>query len=340
MLLFQFPEWSQDLKDWKREMHVKCTYNGVQLSETEFPRNWLTDGIQIKILFPFYLKPWHKSKFQASQKARLKKTKDKGEKNDFCFLTVWGMETELPFGSAQRKPSFFEPISKELKKRIKKLKKKSFVVLKIFKERAPIFLKVAKETKNWILKNFIFIKGISKRNLIPLFGPREIYELNEPKKDSIISNQMIHELSVQNKSLEWTNSSLSEKKIKNLIDRKKTIRNQIEEISKEKQNLTNSCTKLRYDSKIIESSKKIWQTFKRKNTRLIRKSIFFFKFCIEQMSIAIFLGIINIPRITTQLFFESTKKILDKYIYKNEENGEKKKKYSLFYFDYKKFNIQ
>nr|YP_009230964.1 ycf1 [Arabidopsis cebennensis]CUA65293.1 ycf1 [Arabidopsis cebennensis] len=327
MLLFQFPEWSEDLKDWKREMHVKCTYNGVQLSETEFPRNWLTDGIQIKILFPFYLKPWHKSKFQASQKARLKKTKDKGEKNDFCFLTVWGMETELPFGSAQRKSSFFEPISKELKKRIKKLKTKSFVVLRIFKERAPIFLKVAKEIQNWILKNFIFIKGkikdLSKQNLISLFGPREIYELNEPKKDSIISNQMIHELSVQKKSMEWTNSSLSENKIKNLIDRKKTIRNQIEAISKEKQNLTNSCTKLRYDSKIIESSKKIWQTFKRKNTRLIRKSFFFLKFCIEQLSIAIFLGIINIPRITTQLFFESTKTILDKYSYKNEENGEK-----------------
>ncbi|MBO0155264.1 hypothetical protein J0688_24975, partial [Vibrio parahaemolyticus] len=56
MLLFQFPEWSQDLKDWKREMHVKCTYNGVQLSETEFPRNWWTDGSQIKILFPLYLR--------------------------------------------------------------------------------------------------------------------------------------------------------------------------------------------------------------------------------------------------------------------------------------------
>nr|QKK47507.1 Ycf1.2 [Polyctenium fremontii] len=330
MLLFQFPEWSEDLKDWKREMHVKCTYNGVQLSETEFPRNWLTDGIQIKILFPFYLKPWHKSKFQASQKAGLKKTKGKGEKNDFCFLTVWGMETELPFGSAQKKPSFFEPIYKELKKRIKKFKPKSFLVLSIFKERATIFLKVAKEMKNWIFKNFIFIKGkindLSKRNLIPLFGPREIYELNETKKDSIISNQIINELSVQNKSMEWTNSSFSENKIKILIDRIKTIRNQIEEISKEKQNLTNSCTKLRYDSKIIESSKKNWQTLKRKNTRLIRKSIFFFKFCIEQLSIAIFLGIINIPRISTQLFFESTKTILDKYIYKNEENGEKKKK--------------
>nr|QWT69814.1 hypothetical chloroplast RF19 [Cardamine fallax] len=337
MLLFQFPEWSEDLKDWKREMHVKCTYNGVQLSETEFPKNWLTDGIQIKILFPFYLKPWHKSKFQSSQKARLKKTKDKGEQNDFCFLTVWGMETELPFGSAQKKPSFFEPISKELTKRIKKLKTKSFLVLRIFKERATIFLKVAKEIKNWILKNFIFIKGkikdLSKRNLIPLFGPREIYELNETKKDSIMSNQMIHELSVENKSMEWTNSSLSENKIKNLIDRIKTIRNQIEEISKEKQNLTNSCNKLHYDSKIIESSKKFWQTFKRKNTRLIRKSIFFLKFWIEQLSIAIFLGISNIPKITTQLFFESTKTILDKYIYKTEENGEKiKKKKNTIYF--------
>ena len=46
MLFFQSPEWSEDLKDWNREMHVKCTNNGVQLSETEFPRNWLREGIQ------------------------------------------------------------------------------------------------------------------------------------------------------------------------------------------------------------------------------------------------------------------------------------------------------
>nr|YP_009438027.1 ycf1 [Bunias erucago]CUA64953.1 ycf1 [Bunias erucago] len=335
ILLFQFPEWSEDLKDWKREMHVKCTFNGVQLSETEFPRNWLTDGIQIKILFPFYLKPWHKYKFQSSQKDRLKKTKDKVEKNDFCFLTVWGIETEVPFGSAKKKPSFFEPIYKELKKRIKKLKTKSFMVLRIFKERAPIFLKVEKEIKNWIIKNFIFIKGkmkdLSKRNLIPFFGLREIYELNETQKDSIISNQIIHELSVQNKSTEWINSSLSEKKKKILIDRIKTIRNQIEKISKEKQNLTNSCNKPRYGYKIIKSSKKFWQTFKRQNTRLIRKSVFFIKFCIEQL-IAIFIGIINIPRITTQLFFESTKTILDKYIYKNKKTGKNLKKKNTFYF--------
>ncbi len=116
-MLFQFPEWSEDLKDWNKEMHVKCTYNGVQLSETEFPKNWLTDGIQIKILFPFCLKPWHRSNLQSPQKNPLK-LKNKGQKNDFCFLTVWGMETNLPFGSPRKRRSFFEPIFKELKKKL------------------------------------------------------------------------------------------------------------------------------------------------------------------------------------------------------------------------------
>nr|UKP88781.1 Ycf1 [Asperuginoides axillaris] len=337
ILLFQVPEWSEDLKDWKREMHVKCTYNGVQLSEREFPRNWLMDGIQIKILFPFYLKPWHKSKFQSSHKGQLKKIKDKGEKKDFCFLTIWGLETDLPFGSAKNKSSFFKPIYKELKKRIRKFNPKSFLVLRIFKERARIFLKVANEIQNWIIKNFLFItekkKNLSKRNRVPLFSLREIYELNETKKDSIMNNQMIHELSVQKKSTEWTNSSPNENKKKILIDRIKTIRNQTEEISKEKETLTHNCNKPRYDSKLIKSSKKIWQTLKRKNTRLIRKAVFFIKFCIEQLSIAIFIGIINIPRITTQFFVESTKTILDKYIYKNEENRKKKKiKKNTIYF--------
>ena len=79
ILLFQFPEWSEDLKDWKRETHVKCTYNGIQLSEKEFPKNWLIDGIQIKILFPFHLKPWHKAKLKLGEtyNNRMKKKEKK-----------------------------------------------------------------------------------------------------------------------------------------------------------------------------------------------------------------------------------------------------------------------
>jgi len=100
--------------DWKREIYIKCTYNGVQLSEREFSQKWLTDGIQIKILFPFRLKPWYKSKIQCNENKKKKSKK----KNNFCFLTVWGMEVELPFSSSPKNPlSFFDPILKELKKR-------------------------------------------------------------------------------------------------------------------------------------------------------------------------------------------------------------------------------
>nr|UDH56053.1 hypothetical chloroplast RF19 [Hoheria lyallii] len=337
MLLFQFPEWSEDLKDWNREMHVKCTYNGVQLSEREFPKNWLTDGIQIKILFPFYLKPWHRFKLQPSHKDPMKKKK--GQKNDFCFLTVWGMETELPFGSPRKRRSFFEPILKELKKKIKKRKTKSFIALTILnlKERTKLFRKVSKETKKWITQSILFLKGIvkelSKRNPIPFFGLREIYELGETKKDSIISNKMIHESSLQIQSTGWTNSSLTEKKIKDLTTRTNTIKNQIEKILiiKDKKNefltqeINIGSNKISYQDKILESSKKFWQILKRRNIRLIRKFYFFIfiKFFIEKIYINILLYIINFPRTNTQLFLESTKKMVEKFIHNNEANQER-----------------
>ncbi|CAL5363025.1 unnamed protein product [Camellia sinensis] len=153
MLLLQFPEWSEDLNEWNKEMHVKCTYNGVQLSETEFPKNWLIDGIQIKMLFPFCLKPWHRSKPRSSHIDRIKK---KGQKNDFFFLTVWGMEAELPFGSPQKRPSFFEPIFKKLEKKIGKLKKKVFYISKSFKRKNKISKYLKKNKKNGLSRAFRF----------------------------------------------------------------------------------------------------------------------------------------------------------------------------------------
>ncbi|KAL0532665.1 hypothetical protein IC582_030686 [Cucumis melo] len=65
MLLFAVPDWYEDFQNWNKEIHIKCTYNGIPLSENEFPKNWLTDGIQIKILFPFRLKPWPKSRLES-----------------------------------------------------------------------------------------------------------------------------------------------------------------------------------------------------------------------------------------------------------------------------------
>uniref|UniRef100_A0AB39U3J4 Protein TIC 214 n=1 Tax=Hydnocarpus kurzii TaxID=3240908 RepID=A0AB39U3J4_9ROSI len=330
ILLFQIPEWSEDLKNWNREMHVKCTYNGVPLSETEFPKNWLTDGIQIKILFPFRLKPWYNSKGKFPHKDRMKK---KGQKNDFCFLTFLGMETEFPFGPPQKELSFFEPILKKLKKKIRKLKKNCFLAITIFKERRKVFLNLLKETKNWFIKSILFLKELinklskSKRTLILLFGFREVYELNETKneKELIINNRTIHKLSTQIRSMEWINYSLTEKKQKDLNARTNTIRNQMQKITKEKKKrfITSErnirSNTLSYNDK-RKLPKKISQILKRSNARLVRKSHFFIKIWIERIYIDILLAIINIPKINVQLFLKSTRKIINKDIYNNKEN--------------------
>nr|YP_009402411.1 hypothetical protein RF1 [Dichrostachys cinerea]APA33052.1 hypothetical protein RF1 [Dichrostachys cinerea] len=342
ILLFQSPEWSEDLKDWNREMYIKCTYNGVQLSETEFPKNWLTEGIQIKVLFPFRLKPWHryKSKLRSPQKEK-DPMKKKVKKMDFFFLTVFGMEVELPFSSSPRnRRSFFDPIFKELKKKIKIWKKNYFIVLKVLNERTKSFLNIAKETAQWIiqsiLKRILFlkekIKKLSLSNLLFRFGLRKRNELNEIQKDSTNSksNPMIYESTIPIQSINWTDCSLTEKKIKDLNDRTKKIIKQIAKLKKDKKKGSerNICSnKTAYDDKRLELKKNIWQILQKRNLRLSRKSHFFFQFLIERVYIDIFLCIINIPRINVQLFLESTKKILNKYIYNNEANEERKRSY-------------
>nr|WEG39159.1 hypothetical protein RF1 [Beesia calthifolia] len=307
VLLFQSPEWYEDLEEWNREIHVKCTYNGVQLSETEFPKNWLTDGIQIKILFPFCLKPWHRSKLQSHYRDS---TKKKDKKYNFCFLTVWGMEAELPFGSPRKRPSFFEPVWKQLEK---KQKKRTRWVIKIVR-----FIK-------------IIMKELAKVSPIPLFGLREVYESNRNinKKELIISNQMIHESSIRIRPMGWTNYSLTEKKMKDLDDRTSTIRNQIEKITKDKKNIfittdvNISPNETSCDDKRLESPKNIWQILKRRSARLIRKCHYFFQFFIERIYIDIFLRIINILRINVQILIKSKKQITDKYSYNDNDETNK-----------------
>nr|YP_010567251.1 hypothetical protein RF1 [Petrocosmea qinlingensis]UZC33492.1 hypothetical protein RF1 [Petrocosmea qinlingensis] len=318
IFLLQLPEWSEDLQDWNREMYVKCTYNGVPLSETEFPKNWLTDGIQIKILFPFCLKPWHKSQLRYSQKDLMKKKK---EKDDFCFLTVWGIEAEFPFGSPRKRPSFFKPIFKEFEKQIGKLKKKSFLVLIVFKGKTKSLRKASKETNTnkWIIKKKI--KKLSKVNPILFFQLREVYESSENKgeKDSIINNQIIHKSVSQIASTNWSNSSLTEKKMTDLTDGTSKIRNQIERIIKEKKKVTTrinniSPNKTSYNAKRLTK----WKILKRRNARLISKLSPFLNFFIERIYTYVFLSIINIPKRNIELLLKSTKKIIDKFIYNNE----------------------
>nr|APO11442.1 hypothetical chloroplast RF19 [Behnia reticulata] len=325
MLLLQFPEWYEDLKEWNKEMHVKCTYNGVQLSETEFPQNWLTDGIQIKILFPFCLKPWRRSKIRSHH--RDQKMSKKEKKDNFCFLTVWGREAELPFGSPRKRPSFFEPVFQELEKKMIKAKKHFFQVIKVFKERIKLFLKISKEKTRWVTKivrvRNLIMKELEKVNPIFLLKLKKVkvYETNEKRKDSNINTKIIHESTIRIRSMNCgnENSSLIETKMKDLANKIITIKAQIKGITKDKKKIALTCDD---KNKRSESQKDIWQIFKRKNIRLIRKSHYFMKSFIEKIYMDILLCIIKIPRTNAQLFFESTKKIIKKSIYNDETSQE------------------
>nr|YP_009231805.1 Ycf1 [Goodyera procera]AMA07072.1 Ycf1 [Goodyera procera] len=331
ILLLQSPEWYEDFKEWNREKHIKCTYNGVQLSETEFPQDWLTEGIQIKILHPFCLKPWRKSKVRSNH--RDKKNK-KEKKTLFCFLTVWGMEAELPFGSSRKKPFFFKPIFKEFEKRKKKVKNKFFQVLKFLKKKKDF----RKEKR--VIKILQVIKLIMKKlNPIFLFELRKekVYESNENEKDFKRNHKILRESSVLIRPMNSLNSSLIEKRMKDLSDKTRKIRNQIEQTAKDKKKKE---IVLIYDNKRLESQKTIWKILKRQNIRLMRKSHYFLKSFIEKRYIDILLCTITFSKRNTQLFFESTKKIFNKYICNNKSNNKKNKEQEEIYeIKKKKMNL-
>nr|YP_009769811.1 hypothetical chloroplast RF19 [Templetonia retusa]QIT00513.1 hypothetical chloroplast RF19 [Templetonia retusa] len=336
MLLFKFPEWSEDFRDWNREMYIRCTYNGIQLSEREFPKKWLTDGIQIKILFPFRLKPWHRSKLRSSEK---KKDPMKNKKEDFCFLTIWGMEVELPFsGYPRNRLSFFDPIFKELKKKMNKLKKFIFLVLKVLNERTKLFLNVSKDTVKWMIKNFrksiLFLNKKRKqlKNLLFLFSLKKENKLSEIEKKNISkNNRIIYKSPIPIQSINCTNSSLTEKKRRDMNVKTKTIQKQIQkkrafltsEINISSKKTTFHAKRLRFEFK-----KKFLQILQRKNARVARKWHSFFKFFMERVYIDIFLRILSIRRINVnvQFFFELSPKIQKNsiyHIYHNEANAER-----------------
>nr|QJS34826.1 hypothetical chloroplast RF1 [Gagea triflora] len=308
MLLFQLSEWDEDFKEWEREMHIKCTFNGVQLSQNEFPKDWLTDGIQIKIVFPFCLKPWRRQRSKI-RSYHIDSMKKQVKKDNFCFLTVSGKEADRPFGSPRKRPSFFKPIFKELEKKIinvKILVKTVLVIKRIMKE--------LEKVNPFFLVEFLF--ELKK-------GKVKVYEPNKNGKDSKkkINPELI--LPIRYMNINWTNYSFRDKKMKDLSDRIITAKNQIEQITKDNKKIF-----LTYDKiKRSESPKLSWQIFKRNNIRLIRKSHFFMKSFIEKIYMDILLYTINISvnisRINTQLFFESTKKILNKYTCNDEINQDK-----------------
>nr|YP_009943707.1 Ycf1 [Scapania ampliata]QOD95446.1 Ycf1 [Scapania ampliata] len=123
LFLFQSPEWNEDWSEWNKEIHIRCTYDGTEVSEKELPEQWLRDGLQIKIIYPFRLKPWYNTKFQNDNSEKNNKNFSKSIKKrrfHYCYLSAWGFLTDLPFGNIKEQPSFWRPINRELGKKWKK----------------------------------------------------------------------------------------------------------------------------------------------------------------------------------------------------------------------------
>nr|YP_010293028.1 hypothetical protein RF1 [Eriocaulon alpestre]ULQ65309.1 hypothetical protein RF1 [Eriocaulon alpestre] len=287
ILLLQTPEWAEDWKDWNREMHIKCTSTGLQLSENEFPINWLTEGMQIKILFPFRLILWRKGKKEILLKNTIK------EKNDSFFLTVSGMETEVPFGSPRKQSSF---LKKELKKIIRKIQKKIVLFFK-------------KQTKSkWITKKTIIIKKIIKK--FDKLKPFSLFELVKIQIYEPINNKKIKELKTDQKvsnepiigSQSITELSLIENNNKDAFARTRIMQNKIKQIQKDKEKLT------KYNKK---SNKKMWKIItiiKYIYIRLIRKLNYFIKSLSYKSYINILLLGIHFDDINLPIFGKSIKK--------------------------------
>nr|YP_011030858.1 conserved hypothetical chloroplast protein Ycf1 [Hiya brooksiae]WQT71164.1 conserved hypothetical chloroplast protein Ycf1 [Hiya brooksiae] len=134
VLLRQDSEWNKDWTEWKKEIHINRTFDGEEFSQDQLPPRWLREGLQIKIVYPFRLKPWHtdasekrlthhrkymETEFTGGQKSRNKKGL-KQKRPKFTHSTALGYQTDIPFGTIQKQPPFWKPVKKELMRTCRK----------------------------------------------------------------------------------------------------------------------------------------------------------------------------------------------------------------------------
>jgi len=306
LILFQTPEWSEDWNDWNKEIYIKCTYDGTEVSEKELPEQWLRDGLQIKIIYPFSLKPWHNLQLKKKNYKKeiiIKKNSLNNEKknlnkllknnNDFIknkkkinysYLTAWGFETNLPFGDIKKKPSFWKLIRKKLLKKWKKT-----ILLKLTKIYSTLFLIKKKITSNFIKNELI---SDQSNNLIKLNT-----KLIHNSKNSLNNKNSKKRLPKQI-SPKFNKNILSENQIKTKYEISRNIKKleklkylkktKIEKITKKfsfdnkKKTIKIKQKLLKYCKKNIELIKKfpylIKKNWNKRNKQIFQFFIFFIRF--------------------------------------------------------------
>lgn len=271
LILFQTPEWNEDWTEWKKEIYIKCTYDGTEVSEKELPEQWLRDGLQIKIIYPFSLKPWHN--LENKEKNKLNSLNNK-KKINYSYLTAWGFQTNAPFGDIKKKKSFWKPIRKELVKKWKKqilLKFNKFYFNILFLKKKMIMhfvnIKLLNNKSKKIIKLDTKINNNSKFNS----------NHNKNLKKEIISNSsknILSENQIKNKS----KILISIKKLEKLKDLKKyKIKKITEKIYFDKIEFSD---KLKNQNKVYFDNKKKFIKFRHQIKKYYKKNIEIIKKCL------------------------------------------------------------
>lgn len=319
LILFQTPEWGQDWNDWNKEIYIKCTYDGTEVSEKELPEQWLRDGLQIKIIYPFTLKPWHNLQFKPNKDqtiyTKLNSLKSKQEvlnkllnnnenfikkrkkKINYSYLTAWGFETNSPFGDIKKKSSFWKPIRREL---IKKWKKN--VLLKLNTFYFNFFVLKKKITINSINNELINDKS---KTLIKLDNKinnnSEVYLKNKNNQRNL----------PEQISSKFSKNILSENQIKNKYEILKNIK-KLEKLKYFKKSKIEKITKKISFDKIEFSNKlkikdKIYFNKKKKKIEIKQKLL---KYCKKNIEL-----IKKWPYLIKKKFNKINKKFLDFFIF-------------------------
>lgn len=309
LLLFQTPEWSEDWNDWNKEMYIKCTYDGIEVSEKALPEQWLRDGLQIKIIYPFILKPWHNAPIETNIKKKLNNvinTNDNFSKNiknkkiKYSYLTAWGFETNAPFGDIKKKPSFWKPIRKELKKKWKK--NVLFNFNKVYSKFNLLKKKITNNSINNESKDLVKVNIEINHNFEVNLNNKN-YNKNLPEQNlPKISETVLSENQIKNKYKVLTNiqklenlKSLKKYKIETIT--KKFDFDKIEFFNKLKTDNKNYFTNKQRN---FENKQKLIKYYK-KNILLVKKWPYFFKLSFNKLNKKFFQFYIYIIRFNINL---------------------------------------
>nr|QWW92677.1 hypothetical protein [Schistidium sp. 49138] len=318
LILFQSPEWGEDWNDWNKEIYIKCTYDGTEVSEKELPEQWLRDGLQIKIIYPFSLRPWHKLSFKTNENKNIYKNliflnsqekilsnKENFAKNkkkiiiNYSYLTAWGFETNSPFGDIKKKPSFWKPIRKELKK---KWKKNTLLKFNTF------YSKLFSIKKNSINNELINNKAKNLLNLDTKINNDSEFHLNEKNSNRNLPKQI---------TSKFSKNFLLENQIKNKYEISENIK-KLEKLKYLKKSKIEKINKKNYFDKIEFSN------------RLKTKNKFFFNN--KEKSIEIKQKILK--------YCKKNIKLIKKWPYLIKINFNKiNKKFKFFFIYFIRFNI-